>query len=91
MKLALFLTFTAAAAAQSSDPLLAKSCVGCHGVRIIQVQRLSKGAWERELDKMARWGWPAKDREAVLNHLVQNFGDDKPAAAPVMSQDGRKK
>ncbi len=79
------------AAMAANAQMIERSCVGCHGVRIIQTQRLSKGTWERELDKMARWGWPGKDRDAVLAYLVQNFGDDKPAPPPVVSQDGRKK
>ena len=67
-----------------------RSCLACHGLRIIQVQRLSRGAWERELDKMTRWGAPVKDREALLEYLGDSFGDDKPMPAPPRSADGRK-
>jgi hypothetical protein len=38
---------------------------------------------------MAGWGTKYTDREALLEYLVANFGDDKPAAAPDMSADGR--
>ncbi|MBI3679567.1 MAG: hypothetical protein HY235_04145 [Acidobacteria bacterium] len=65
-----------------------RSCVGCHGLRIIHVQRLGRGAWERELDKMARWGSVIKEREALLEYLVANHGDDKPAAPLERSANG---
>jgi mono/diheme cytochrome c family protein len=67
-----------------------QSCVACHGLRIIHSQRLSRGVWERELDKMAKWGAAVKDRESLLEYLVANYGDDKPVPAPVRSGDGRK-
>jgi mono/diheme cytochrome c family protein len=75
-------------AAYAADPALIakgaaeerKSCVGCHSVRISSTQRLSRGGWERELDKMARWGAKIDDREALLAYLLDKYGDDKPAA-----------
>jgi len=67
-----------------------RSCLPCHGLRIVQVQRLSRATWERELDKMVRWGAVIKEREALMEYLVANFGDDKPAPAPPLSGDGRK-
>ncbi|MGH9675371.1 MAG: hypothetical protein ACRD44_19540 [Bryobacteraceae bacterium] len=66
-----------------------RSCLPCHGLRIIHVQRLSRAAWERELDKMVRWGAVIKDREALLEYLVDGFGDDKPMPALPRSADGR--
>ena len=55
-------------------------------------QRLPRATWDRELTKMAGWGWTAKpeERAALLEYLVANFGDDKPAAPPEKSADGRK-
>ncbi|MBM3737392.1 MAG: hypothetical protein FJW39_16555 [Acidobacteria bacterium] len=67
-----------------------RSCGGCHGVRIIRTQRLSRLNWERELDKMARWGTEIKDREAILEYLVATQGDDKPQPPPEKSGDGTK-
>jgi mono/diheme cytochrome c family protein len=69
----------------------ARDCVACHGLRIVHTQRLSKAAWNRELDKMAGWGTKVEDREALMEYLVANFGDDKPAAPPVLTQDGTEK
>jgi|SRR5579871_73398 len=66
----------------------AQNCIGCHSLRIVHSQRLSKAAWNREIDKMAGWGTNVGDREALLEYLVANFGDDKPAAAVVLTQDG---
>jgi hypothetical protein len=68
-----------------------RSCLGCHGLRIVQSQRLSRGTWERELDKMVRWGAVIKEREALMEYLVANFGDDKPIPPPMKSADGTPK
>ncbi|MBV6430764.1 MAG: hypothetical protein IANPNBLG_00882 [Bryobacteraceae bacterium] len=59
-----------------------RACVGCHGLRIVHVQRLSRAQWDRELTKMAGWGAPIKDREALLEYLVATYGDDR-AVAPI--------
>ncbi len=69
----------------------ARSCIPCHSLRLIHSQRLSRAAWTKELDKMAGWGTVINDREALLEYLVANFGDDKAPPPPVMSQDGTKK
>ncbi len=65
-----------------------RSCLPCHSLRLIHSQRLSKAAWNKELDKMTGWGTKIQDRDALLEYLVANFGDDKPAAPPAMSGDG---
>jgi len=65
----------------------AQSCTPCHSLRLIHSQRLSRAAWGRELDKMAGWGTKIQDRDAVLEYLVANYGDDKPAPAPATSAD----
>jgi hypothetical protein len=56
--------------------------------RIVHSQRLSKAAWNRELDKMAGWGTIAADREAPIEYLAANFGDDKPAPPITLTGDG---
>ena len=66
-----------------------RACLPCHSLRIVHSQRLSRGVWERELDKMAKWGAVIKEREALIEYLVANFGDDKPVPAPPRSGDGR--
>lgn len=68
------------------------SCVPCHSLRLVESQRLSRAAWDKELTKMAGWGFTAQPeaRAALLEYLVANFGDDKPAPPPERSADGRK-
>ena len=64
-------------------------CLPCHSLRIIHSNRLSRAAWNKELDKMAGWGDKYTDRDAILEYLVATYGDDKPVAPPEMSTDGR--
>jgi mono/diheme cytochrome c family protein len=67
-----------------------RTCIACHSLRLIHSQRLSRAQWGKELEKMAGWGATIKDREAILEYLVSDYGDDKPVAPPIMSLDGRK-
>src|SRR5215471_21783255 len=55
------------------------ACLECHESRIILQQRLSKGAWTKEVDKMIKWGAvvDAADRDAFIDYLSQNFPPDK--------------
>ena len=69
----------------------ARSCIPCHSLRLVHSQRLSRTAWNKELDKMAGWGTVMTDREALLEYLVANFGEDKAPTPAAMSGDGRKK
>ncbi len=66
----------------------ATSCLPCHSLRLVDSQRLSRATWNKELDKMSGWGAKMPDREALLEYLVANFGDDKPPSPPAMSKDG---
>jgi hypothetical protein len=70
-----------------AGPMQAKattSCLECHEARIILQQRLSKGAWTKEVDKMTKWGAvvDAADRDALIDYLSTNFSPDKPAYEP---------
>jgi mono/diheme cytochrome c family protein len=69
----------------------ARSCVACHSLRLNHSQRLTRAAWVKELDKMAGWGAVLKDRDALLEYLVANYGNDKPLPVPDMTEDGSKK
>src|ERR1700722_5954935 len=70
-----------------AGPMQAKAttaCLECHEARIILQQRLSKPAWTKEVDKMAKWGAvvdPA-DRDALIDYLSTNFSPDKPVYEP---------
>src|SRR5277367_5189249 len=55
------------------------ACTECHESRIIMQQRLSKGTWTKEVDKMTKWGAvvdPA-DRDGFIEYLSVNFPPDK--------------
>ena len=57
-----------------------RACTECHDSRIILQQRLNKGAWSKEVDKMIKWGAlvePA-DRDGFIDYLNRNFPSDKP-------------
>jgi hypothetical protein len=60
------------------------ACLECHEARIILQQRLSKGAWTKEVDKMVKWGAvvDAGDRDALIDYLSANFSPDQPAYQP---------
>ena len=64
----------------------ARACVPCHSLRLIHSQRLSRAGWTKELDKMGGWGTKYTDREALLEYLVANYGDDKALPKPEMSK-----
>jgi hypothetical protein len=85
--LLLLLGAVSVARAQSLDlpagPIQTKvrtACTECHDATIIRQQRLSQKVWNKELDKMIRWGAlvdPA-DRDAFVEYLSVNFPLDKP-------------
>jgi hypothetical protein len=94
-----FLLLTLAAAAWTADQATIEKgqkeeqrvCLPCHSLRLIHSQRLSRAAWNRELDKMGGWGTKYAERDALLEYLVANYGDDKPVTPPALSEDGRSK
>lgn len=75
-----------------AGPMQAKAttaCTECHEARILLQQRLSKGAWTKEVDKMTKWGAvvdPA-DRDALIDYLSANFSPDQPAYEPQRTAD----
>ncbi len=64
------------------------ACSPCHSLRLVESQRLSRATWNKELDKMAGWGCKMTDREALLEYLVANYGDDKPPSPPATTKNG---
>lgn len=98
-KLLLFAAFALAVAFAADQATLDRgqkveqaTCLPCHSLRLIHSQRLPRATWDKELTKMAGWGWSAKpeERAALLEFLVANYGDDKPPGALEKSADGRK-
>src|SRR5215468_2079120 len=68
------------------------ACLECHEARIILQQRLSKGAWTKEVDKMVKWGAAVdpNDRDALIEYLSTNFGPEQAAYAPVRTSSEKK-
>jgi hypothetical protein len=70
------------------------ACLSCHEARIIAQQRLSKGAWTKEVDKMTKWGADVdpKDNDALIDYLSANFGVDQPPyEAPTSAPEAKSK
>lgn len=63
-------------------------CVTCHRLDMIRQQRLTRIGWERELDKMIRWGASVtnSERDPVLDYLAANFAPQ--ASSPASSGPG---
>jgi DMSO/TMAO reductase YedYZ molybdopterin-dependent catalytic subunit len=53
-----------------------QTCIGCHGQDMIAGQHLTRTQWEREVDKMARWGADVKPEERgdLVDFLFRAFG-----------------
>jgi hypothetical protein len=51
------------------------ACLTCHGEHMMVQQHLTRAQWEKDTDKMVRWGAPLKpeDREGILKYLSDNF------------------
>jgi mono/diheme cytochrome c family protein len=85
----LLLAFVRAAGAQESLPagagrsLVLESCVQCHDLRAIVVQRKSEPAWRRSVNEMIWRGAALKPGEAdvVTRYLATSFGNDRPSPA----------
>jgi hypothetical protein len=58
-----------------SDVVRAR-CLSCHGSDLIEQQRLSRGGWNREIDKMIAWGAVVQELErgALTDYLADRFG-----------------
>ena len=52
------------------------ACLPCHNEDIIMQQRLTRVQWEREVDKMTRWGAKvdAADRTPIVDYLLKLYG-----------------
>ncbi len=52
------------------------ACLPCHQEDIIMQQRLTRVQWDREVDKMVRWGAKvdAGDRGSIIDYLLKLYG-----------------
>lgn len=71
------------APAEAAPAAVRARCLSCHGVDLIDQQRLSRVGWERELDKMIRWGALVSDAERapILDALQQLSARGRPLDA----------
>ncbi len=76
------------AAEDEADPgrkQLEQSCQLCHSLRLIESQRLSTAAWQKEVDKMIGWGTVVQDKQTLVKYLSEHYSNTLPPPAPVMS------
>ena len=54
------------------------ACVVCHDDDVIRQQRLTRAQWDREINKMTKWGAEMKkeDRDKILDYLFSNYGPE---------------
>jgi len=67
-----------------------QSCVQCHSLRLVDSQRLSSVAWQKEITKMINWGAVVPDQQVLLEYLSQKYSDVKPVPAPQLSSPSKK-
>ena len=59
-----------------------RTCQRCHDLAPVAAQRLSREEWNDELRKMISMGARLRNREAVLDFLTKEYGEQTPATAP---------
>lgn len=66
---------TSHARASEGKAVLERACLSCHGVDMIEGQRLSAAGWTREVDKMVRWGASVSDADkgALVDYLATTY------------------
>ena len=65
-----------AGAAKAPAPTdMRKVCGVCHEDDVIKQQRLSAGQWDKEVDKMGRWGakFQPSEKEAIVEYLAKEY------------------
>ena len=60
---------------KETQQAVTNTCLSCHGEDIINRQRLTRVQWEREVDKMVRWGAqvPPDQKTALIDYLSTRF------------------
>jgi hypothetical protein len=67
-----------------------RSCTPCHSLRLVESQRLSAAAWEKEVDKMMRWGAEVPERQVLIDYLSRTYGTGTAPPPLVISGEGNK-
>lgn len=65
----------AASAGNQGEAILERACLSCHGVDMIEGQRLSTAGWTREVNKMIGWGAVVNEAEkaALVEYLAGRY------------------
>lgn len=69
----------APAPAAAPDPAMPaavkQTCLGCHGIEGIEQQRLNRTQWEREVEKMQRWGARVTpdNKQTIVDYLANKY------------------
>lgn len=52
-------------------------CLACHDATLVRQQRLDRPKWNREVEKMIRWGAPvpAAEKDALVDYLAEKYPD----------------
>ena len=52
-----------------------RACLACHGIDLVESQRLSPAGWTREVEKMTRWGARVSetDKAALVGFLASRY------------------
>ena len=62
-------------ATAGSEALYKRACLTCHEDDLIESQRLTRGGWVREVEKMIRWGANVAptDKDALVDYLSARY------------------
>ena len=65
----------ASSAEEPGKKIFQEKCLLCHEADLTEQQRLSRGGWTREVDKMIRWGAVVSDaeKEALVSYLASRY------------------
>lgn len=63
-------------AAGAGESVFSRACLGCHGLDLVEPQRLSRAGWVREVEKMMRWGAAVgdADKDPLVDYLSGKYG-----------------
>jgi hypothetical protein len=65
------------------------SCTPCHSLRLVESQRLSRAAWQKEVDKMIGWGAVVSDKQLLIDYLSRNYSNLQVPTSPALSADSK--
>jgi DMSO/TMAO reductase YedYZ molybdopterin-dependent catalytic subunit len=62
-------------AAGEAPAAFKRTCLGCHGEEAMAQQRLNRTQWEREIEKMQRWGAPVtpQNKDTLVEYLSKRY------------------